>query len=89
MLAFFVHQMEEQSKRLKCYLFYASMMIVSLLIMKFFQLFQTNAAPHLPLFYPAAFAPLVLNFFMNRRSGLLMHFSSILHCLYLVIRMQM
>lgn len=83
MLAFFVHQMEEQSKRLKCYLFYASMMIVSLLIMKFFQLFQTNAAPHLPLFYPAAFAPLVLNFFMNRRSGLLAALFQVVFALFI------
>lgn len=71
MLVYFTHQMEEQAKRLNVYLFYITMMMISLLAMKFFQLFQTNVLPYIPLFYPAAFAPLVLNLFMNRRSGIL------------------
>lgn len=83
MLIFFVHQMEEQAKRLQCYLFYSAMMVFSFLIMKLFQLFQTNALPYVPLFYPAAFAPLLLNFFMNRRSGLLAALFQVVFALFI------
>ncbi|MGX7329198.1 HD family phosphohydrolase [Enterococcus bulliens] len=71
MLIFFVKQMEEKTKATDCYLFYMTIMTLSMVAMKFFQLFQSGGLPYIPLFFPAAFAPLVLNLFMNRRSGLL------------------
>lgn len=51
--------------------FYVSLMIGSILIMKFLHLFQTEALNFVPLIYPAAFMPLVLNLFINRRAGIL------------------
>lgn len=64
-------QYHEAAKRTEYVLFYVTVMSLSVLLMKFFQLFQTQQAAYIPLFYPAAFAPLVLNVFLNRRSGII------------------
>lgn len=64
-------QYHEAAKRTEYVLFYVTVMALSVLLMKFFQLFQTEQAAYIPLFYPAAFAPLVLNVFLNRRSGII------------------
>lgn len=64
-------QYHEAAKRTEYVLFYVTVMSLSVLLMKFFQLFQTEQAAYIPLFYPAAFAPLVLNVFLNRRSGII------------------
>lgn len=64
-------QYHEAAKRTEYVLFYVTVMSLSVLLMKFFQLFQTDQAAYIPLFYPAAFAPLVLNVFLNRRSGII------------------
>ncbi|MFC3633862.1 HD family phosphohydrolase [Enterococcus rivorum] len=70
-LVFFTTQVTEEGKRRYFILFYTSAMIVSLILMKFFQIFQTEQLMYIPLFYPAAFVPLVLNYFVNRRAGIL------------------
>ncbi|EMF0077118.1 HDIG domain-containing protein [Enterococcus hirae] len=64
-------QYHEAGKRTEYVLFYVTAMSISVLLMKFFQLFQTEQAAFIPLFYPAAFVPLVLNFFLNRRAGIM------------------
>ena len=58
-------------KRTEYILFYVTAMSISILLMKFFQVFQTEQATYIPLLYPAAFVPLVLNFFVNRRAGIM------------------
>ncbi|MDN6154009.1 MAG: HDIG domain-containing protein, partial [Tetragenococcus halophilus] len=62
---------KDKDKRENQWVFYVVAMTLSLVFMKFFQLFQTEAVPYIPLFFPAAFIPLVLSFFVNRRSGIL------------------
>lgn len=64
-------QFQNTGERTKYVLFYVTAMSVSIVLMKFFQLFQTEQATYIPLFYPAAFAPLVLSFFLNRRAGIM------------------
>ena len=70
-LIYFNKQWEEKSKRNIYLTVYISLMLISLLAMKFFQVFQTELMPFIPLFYPAAFAPVILNLFVNRRFGIL------------------
>lgn len=64
-------QYKDLFKRTEYILFYVTAMFISILLMKFFQVFQTEQATYIPLLYPAAFVPLVLNFFLNRRAGIM------------------
>ena len=70
-LLYFVKQWSDRERRENYLTFYGVTMVLSILVMKFFQVFQTEAVPFIPLFYPAAFAPLILNLFLNRRFGIL------------------
>ncbi|GMA54864.1 HDIG domain-containing protein [Alicyclobacillus contaminans] len=70
-LYYFTHSVKNKDKRENQVVFYVVAMTLSLLFMKFFQLFQTEAMAYIPLFFPAAFIPVVLNLFVNRRSGIL------------------
>lgn len=71
MLLYLSFPVKDKDKRENQWVFYVVAMTLSLVFMKFFQLFQTEAVPYIPLFFPAAFIPLVLSFFVNRRSGIL------------------
>lgn len=64
-------QYKDLFKQTEYILFYVTAMSISILLMKFFQVFQTEQATYIPLLYPAAFVPLVLNFFLNRRAGIM------------------
>lgn len=64
-------QTKDLTVRARNLTFYVGMMMVSVLVMKFLQLFQTETMAYLALFFPAAFTPLVLNLFVNRRTGML------------------
>ncbi|MDT2784597.1 HDIG domain-containing protein [Enterococcus asini] len=70
-LLYFGQQLSTRDKRQEFYTFYSFAMFLSVAMMKFFQLFQSEQIQYIPLFFPAAFVPLVLNLFMNRRSGIL------------------
>ncbi|GMA45784.1 HDIG domain-containing protein [Tetragenococcus muriaticus] len=70
-LYYFTHSVKNKDKRENQVVFYVVAMTLSLLFMKFFQLFQTEVMAYIPLFFPAAFIPVVLNLFVNRRSGIL------------------
>ncbi|MDT2756540.1 HDIG domain-containing protein [Enterococcus asini] len=70
-LLYFGRQFSSKDYRQEFYTFYCFMMIVSVGMMMFFQLFQSEQIQYIPLFFPAAFVPLVLNLFMNRRAGIL------------------
>jgi putative nucleotidyltransferase with HDIG domain len=70
-LIFFTKQVTEDGKRRHFILFYVSAMSLSILLMKFFQIFQSEQMMYISLFFPAAFTPLVLNSFVNRRAGIL------------------
>lgn len=70
-MIYFANQFHGKESQLNTVTFYTLSMIFSIVLMKFFQFFQTELIPYVPLFYPAAFIPLVLNFFVNRRTGIL------------------
>lgn len=82
-LVFFTTQVTEEGRRRYFILFYVSAMLLSVLLMKFFQIFQTEQLMYVPLFYPAAFAPLVLNYFVNRRSGILAAIFQVVFALFI------
>ncbi|MGX7351040.1 metal-dependent phosphohydrolase domain protein [Enterococcus canis] len=70
-LLYLIRQMSDVEQRYLLLVFYTVAMGLSLLLMKFFQIFQTEQMTFIPLFYPAAFTPLVLSIFINRRAGIL------------------
>ena len=70
-LLYFVRQLKNQERRVVAIVFYTTMMSISMIFMKFFQIFQENTSQFIPLFFPAAFIPLVLNVFISRRTGVL------------------
>lgn len=60
-----------QEEKLRLSLIYGATMIVAVIMMKLFQLVQTEQLNYLALIFPVAFAPLVLTIFCNRRLGML------------------
>lgn len=70
-LLFFTKQVAEEGRRRYFVLFYVVAMSISIILMKFFQIFQTEQMTYIALFFPAAFTPLVLNYFVSRRAGIL------------------
>lgn len=70
-LLFFSKQVSKSTERNYFILSYVAAMTLSILLMKFFQIFQSDQLMYISLFYPAAFTPLVLNYFVNRRAGIL------------------
>lgn len=62
---------QEKQDQLRFLVMYVSVMMVSVAVMKLFQLFHTEQLNYLPQLFPAAFAPLVLTIFANRRLGIL------------------
>lgn len=71
LLYFYSHQIEGSFQRVRFILFYAASLSVSILLMKFLQIFQSSNTSTLSLFFPAAFVPLILTVFVNRRAGAL------------------
>lgn len=70
-LVYFMRVLKDRDQQENYLTFYVVLMLLSVLVMKFFQIFQTESVLYTPLLFPAAFTPLVLNLFMNRRSGVL------------------
>lgn len=68
-LWFYSRQFEVEFQRIRFILFYSASMIFSVLVMKFLQIFQSTSSNNLALFFPAAFVPLLLTVFVNRRAG--------------------
>lgn len=71
LLYFYSHQIEGNFQRVRFILFYAASLSVGILLMKFLQIFQSSNTSTLSLFFPAAFVPLILTVFVNRRAGAL------------------
>lgn len=63
--------------------FYVIAMIFSILLMKFFQLFQSELIAFIPLFFPAAFTPLILNIFSSRRLGILAAMFQVINAIFI------
>jgi putative nucleotidyltransferase with HDIG domain len=82
-LVFNSMQFQSVGKRTEYVLFYVVAMSISVILMKFLQLFQTEQATYIPLFYPAAFMPLVLNFFLNRRAGIMAALFQVISALFI------
>ncbi len=68
-LWFYSRQFEVEFQRVRFILFYSSAMLFGVLVMKFLQIFQSTSNNNLALFFPAAFVPLLLTVFVNRRAG--------------------
>ncbi|KAF1295818.1 hypothetical protein BAU15_04600 [Enterococcus sp. JM4C] len=67
-LLYFTHQFQEDQQQSFIF-FYVGAMAMSVVLMKFFQMFQSEQLMYISLFFPAAFTPLVLSYFLNRRAG--------------------
>lgn len=64
-------QGNSEEKRINFVIFYVLTMLLSVLAMKLFQIFDSNNLMYIPLFFPAAFGPLVMSLFVNRRAGII------------------
>ena len=71
LLWFYSRQFEVEFQRLRFILFYSASMTIGVFIMKILQAFQGSSSTNLALFFPAAFVPLILTVFVNRRAGAL------------------
>lgn len=69
-LLYFSKQVREEL-RTSFIIFYVFTMLTSVAIIKLLQVFDTGDLAYVPLFFPAAFTPLVMNFFFNRRAGII------------------
>lgn len=70
-LLFLFPNAKRHKARINFLLQYSVLMTFSMICMKFFQIFQTDQLPYIALFFPAAFTPLMLTTFVNRRSGII------------------
>jgi putative nucleotidyltransferase with HDIG domain len=71
LLWFYSRQFEVEFQRVRFILFYSATMTIGVIIMKILQSFQGSTSNNLALFFPAAFMPLILTVFVNRRAGAL------------------
>lgn len=69
-LIYFVKTVDGNEEQMITVSFFTIVFLTSLIMMKFFQFLQTNNYQYIPLFYPAAFAPVLTNLFLNRRAGI-------------------
>lgn len=69
LLWFYSRQFEVEFQRVRFILFYSATMTIGVFIMKILQAFQGSNSNSLALFFPAAFMPLILTVFVNRRAG--------------------
>lgn len=69
LLWFYSRQFEVEFQRVRFILFYSATMTIGIFIMKILQAFQGSNSNSLALFFPAAFMPLILTVFVNRRAG--------------------
>lgn len=70
-LLFFFVQTTDKDRKYRLLTFYISAMTLSVLLMKFLQIFQTEELSYVPFLFPAAFTPLILSQFVNRRAGII------------------
>lgn len=70
-LGYLVFHTSELEKQVRFTTFYVLMVLIGLIVMKGLQLFQNEALSYVPLIFPAAFTPLVLNLFINRRASIM------------------
>ncbi|MFV0558633.1 MAG: HD family phosphohydrolase [Enterococcus sp.] len=82
-LMYFSKQFPMEVGKTNFIVFYTVSMFLSIVMMKFFQVFQTELIPYIPLFFPAAFVPLVLNIFVNRRTGIIAAVFQVIFALFI------
>ena len=71
LLWFYSRQFEVEFQRVRFILFFSATMTIGVFIMKILQAFQGASSNNMALFFPAAFMPLILTVFVNRRAGAL------------------
>ncbi|MFC6348138.1 HD family phosphohydrolase [Vagococcus carniphilus] len=71
-LIIYITKTQDNSKdKIKNILFYACSILVAIFFMKLLYLFQKDTFSNVALLFPAAFVPVILTMFMNRKWGLL------------------
>lgn len=70
-LGYLVFHTSELERQVRFTTFYVLMVLIGLIVMKGLQLFQNEALAYVPLIFPAAFTPLVLNLFISRRASIM------------------
>lgn len=70
-LGYLVMTTKGQEKQIRFMTFYVVMMLVGIIVMKALLIFEAENTSALPMTFPAAFTPLVLNLFINRRASIM------------------
>lgn len=83
MLIYFSKQTKNSEESKNNILFYVLAMSFSIILMKFFQIFQTELDSFFPLLFPAAFIPLILCIFSSRRLGILSAVFQVISALFI------
>ena len=71
LLVYILRKQDERSEQVKQITFYAIAILVGVIFMKFLYLFQKDTSINVGLLYPAAFVPVLLTIFLNRKWGLM------------------
>lgn len=82
-LGYIVYHTEGMEVKVRLVTFYSVMMIVGILLMKGFQLLQSESLSAMPFLFPAAFTPLVLNLFINRRASIISAVFQVMFALFI------
>lgn len=82
-LAYIVIHTEGTAVRVRLVTFYSFMMLVGILLMKGFALLQSENLASTPFIFPAAFTPLVLNLFINRRASIISAVFQVMFALFI------
>lgn len=81
-LAYLVTHTEGMATKVRLVTFYSVMMLVGILLMKGFEMLQTESLAAMPFLFPAAFTPLVLNLFINRRASIISAIFQVMFALF-------
>lgn len=82
-LAYLVTHTEGMATKVRLVTFYSVMMLVGIILMKGFEMLQTESLAAMPFLFPAAFTPLVLNLFINRRASIISAIFQVMFALFI------
>ena len=70
-LVWIVVNSSDTSKAFRLFHSYVILMVLAVVVMKGLSFFQTESNPFIPLLFPAALVPMILNIFVSRRASIL------------------
>ncbi len=82
-LAYVMVQMRDWHERVRCLNFYVLTSLIAVVLMKFLNVFQTDSFTYVPLLFPAAFFPLILTLFINRKTAILASIFQVVFSLFI------